>query len=187
MSKQKLPLIIGLCLIAIAMVGGTSAYFATVERAHNVITTTGVAVEIIETAIDDAGHVVPFQNIVNALPGQSYSKRPQVKNIDTGSAWVRMRVETSATKDGDTIPIPDGVLTVDYDTTAWIKSGDYYYYHTQLETDRLTEPLFTTATIASDIPKEYENSTFNLTVTVEAVQVANNGNSAFEATGWTEE
>ena len=115
MKKQKL-LALGLSLLAVAMVGGTSAFFVTSDRAHNVITTSGVAIELIEdtnqTGVD--GRPIPFTNIEDAHPGDSYSKIPQVKNVDEGEVWVRIKVGRGAKLDnGDeiTIDIPNRAIS----------------------------------------------------------------------------
>lgn len=184
MTKQKSLLVIGFSLIAIAMIGGTSAYFAATDRAHNIITTSGVSVELVETAVDDAGRVVPFENIENALPGESYSKIPQVENTDEGSAWVRILPEISATApDGSPLPVPENALIINYQP-GWEKSGNYYYYASALSANETTSPLFTEVTIASDLPDIYQNAKFSLTLTADAVQTANNGSSALTAGGW---
>ncbi len=188
MSKQKLLLITVLSLIVITMIGITSAYFATSERSHNVITTSGVTVELLETAVDANGHTVPFENITNAIPGNTYSKIPQVKNTDASDTWVRIRpIITASASDGSSLPVPDGALIINYDTTDWLKQGDYYYYHSALASDQLTTPLFTEVTIKSDLPDNYKNAKFNLTLSVGAVQSANNGTDVLSAEGWPEE
>ena len=50
-----------------------------------------------------------------------------------------------------------------------------------------TEPLFTEVHIVEHMSSEYKSATFNLSLTVEAVQVANNGDSVLTAEGWPEE
>lgn len=184
MTKQRSLLILGISLIAIAMIGGTSAYFATTDRAHNIITTSGVSIEILETAIDDEGRVVPFEDIEDALPGETYSKIPQVKNTDEGSVWVRTLPSVSATApDGSPLPVPDDVFIIDYQP-GWTKSGNYYYYDVALSANETTSPLFTEVTIRPDLPDIYQNATFSLTLDADAVQTANNGTDPLTAGGW---
>ena len=186
MTRKKSLLIISFSLIAIAMIGGTSAYYSTTGRAQNIIATSGVSVEILETAIDDTGHVSPFQNIVDAHPGETYSKIPQVHNIDEGSAWVRIHISTTAEKDGTPLPVPADALTMDFNTSDWTQSGDYYYYNTTLDAGELTPPIFTNVVINPELPDEYQSAVFSLTVTTEAVQAANNGTTPLNAGGWND-
>lgn len=190
MKKQKL-LIIGLSLLAVAMVGGTSAFFVTSDRAHNVITTSGVAIELIEdtnqTGVD--GRPIPFTNIEDAHPGDSYSKIPQVKNVDEGEVWVRIKVGRGAKLDnGDEITISDNSISANYNTRNWLNGGDgYYYYYRALKAGETTEPLFTEVTLANELSNTYNGATFSLDLQAEAVQVANNGSSVYDAEGWPEE
>ena len=192
MSKQKLvKIIIVLSLVIGIMIGGTSAFFVASDRTHNIITTSGVAVEIIETtdAVDDNGEPVPFQNIANAVPGETYSKIPTVKNIDDGSAWLRIHiVRTADLTNGNTVAVDDDVLELDINTQYWLTNGDgYYYYYRALDSGQITEPLFTVVTIKDNLQNEYNGATFNLKLVAQAVQTANNGDDVYAAEGWPEE
>lgn len=188
-KTQKLAL--GLSLLAVAMVGGTSAFFVTSDRAHNVITTSGVAIELIEdtnqTGVD--GRPVPFTNISNAHAGDTYSKIPQVKNVDEGEVWVRIKVGRGAKLDnGNEITISDNSISANYNTRNWLNGGDgYYYYYRALKAGETTEPLFTEVTLANELSNTYNGATFSLDLQAEAVQVANNGLSVYDAEGWPEE
>ena len=190
MKKQKL-LALGLSLLAVAMIGGTSAFFTASERTHNIITTSGVAIELIEntnqTGVD--GRPVPFTNISNAHAGDTYSKIPQVKNIDEGSVWVRVKVAKGATINGGTeVAVSDNSISADFNTQDWLDGGDgYYYYSHILEAGETTEPLFTEVTLADSLSNTYNGATFSLTLQAQAVQVANNGTSIHDAEGWPEE
>ena len=190
MKKQKI-LALCLSLLAVAMIGGTSAFFVTSDRAHNVITTSGVAIELIEdtnqTGVD--GRPIPFTNIEDAHPGDSYSKIPQVKNVDEGEVWVRIKVSRGAKLDnGDEIAISDNSISANYNTRNWLNGGDgYYYYYRALKAGETTEPLFTEVTLANELSNTYNGATFSLDLQAEAVQVANNGLSVYDAEGWPEE
>lgn len=187
MSKQKSLLIVGLSLIAIAIVGGTSAYFATTDRAHNIVTTSSVSIEIIETSLDGSGREVPFENIKNALPGKTYSKIPRIKNTDETPAWARICPSISVrSQTNEPLPVPNNVLTIDFNSTDWEKFENCYYYTSALGPNETTTPLFTAVKITNDLEDAYQNAKFNLTLTAEAVQATNNGNSAQTAGGWNE-
>jgi hypothetical protein len=49
-----------------------------------------------------------------------------------------------------------------------------------------TTPLFETVKFSGAIGNDYQNSTVELQVFVQAVQTANNGGSIWEAAGWPE-
>lgn len=190
MNKQKLIIIGTILLVMVGVIiGGTSAYFTSSETTHNIITSSGVGVEIIEGRFDENGAVVPFENIANALPGDTFSKIPQVINVDDGEVWVRIKVErTAKLKDDTVVEVGNELLSADFDDIKWIDGGNgYYYYKDALLKDETTDPLFTEVHIAESLSSTYSSATFNLSLRVEAVQVANNGDSVLTAEGWPEE
>ena len=169
------------------------AYFATTETAHNVISTSGIDVSLIETTntTDEDGNQIPFASIDNAAPGETYSKIPQVKNIDDGAAWVRIRIkQTAVLSDGTSVPVTDDSLGININTSYWLFNGDgFYYYYRPLAAGEITEPLFTEVSIKADLSNVYNGATFHMDLVAHAVQTANNGNGidVYTAEGWPEE
>ena len=186
MNKKLVTLFISLLLISI-VVTGTLAYVPQVsDPVHNVITTGDVDIALIEKALNDKGEEVPFENVEGVMPGQSVSKRVRVENTGSGDAWVRIYVKPGITlKDGT--PGDPSVLSIDFDTANWTQQGDYWYYNRVLEAEAgaTTPNLFENVTFAGeDMDNIYQGSTVTVTVRAEAVQSANNTNSALTAGGW---
>ena len=184
-KKQKL-LICGLGVILFATVSGTSAFFVTSGSAHNVITTDGVAIELVinteQSSVDV--HSAPSMNIEGVQPGEIYSKIPQIKNVDNGDVYVRMRVYANVTHaDGTINKISPSIFNLDL-SRSWSYKDGYYYYLRTLHAGETTVPLFTTVTIPGKFKEEYKGATFSLSLTGEAVQAANNGDNALNAEGW---
>ena len=190
MNKQKVLAIALVALLGVLAIGGTSAYFTYSERARNAITTSGIAIRLIEDTdeIGVDGRAVPFRNVDGVMPGDKISKIPKVVNIDEGDAFIRIKATVSATMANNSqITIPVSVLSLDINTAKWTQDGDYYYYNDILSANQTTEPLFTTVAIPENLSEQYQNTTFSLDINAEAVQVANNGATALEAQGWPEE
>ncbi len=191
MSKKQKILLISIALLIVAVVGGTSAFFVTSDRAHNVITTDGVSIDLIESTdrVGVDGRSIPFTNIDNAMPGGTYSKIPQVKNTDHGDVWVRILVKNSAkAADGSVISAPADAIQADYNTHNWLNGGDgYYYYYRALKAGETTEPLFTKVTLSKNLSASFADTSFSINIVAQGVQVANNGNNIYEAEGWPEE
>lgn len=188
MKKQgRVGIVAAMMLLLTAW--GSLAYYVANETAHNVISTSGVDIELVESAITGSGDIVPFSNLDNILPGETISKIPQVQNLDTTPVYIRARVDVSATlEDGAIVVVPDSLIYVNYNNTNWSNGNDgYYYYNETLGGMTISERLFDTVTIASELKNIYENATFAMVVSAEAVQVANNGTSAITAIGWPEE
>ena len=191
MRMKNQTRVVGVVAIVALMltIWGSLAYYVANETTHNVISTGGINVELIESTVSENGQTMPFTNLENLLPGQTVSKIPQVKNLGKAPAYIRAKVDVSATlADGAVVEVPSGLVDANYNKAKWTLSEDgYLYYGEALEEAAITEKLFDTVTLAPELGNIYKDATFAMTVTAEAVQAANNGTSAITATGWPEE
>ena len=188
MKKQaRVGIVAAMMLLLTAW--GSLAYYVANETAHNVISTGGLDIELVESAINESGRIIPFQNLNNLLPGETVSKIPQVRNLGKYSAYIRAKVQSVATlADGTKVDVPASLVGVNYDQANWKHDEDgYFYYNEALKEAELSKELFDTVTIAPELGNIYKDATFAITVSVEAVQAVNNGASAITATGWPEE
>ena len=187
MKKKLLALAAVIAVLAI-VAAGTIAYFTADETAHNVITTGGVDIELLETAVNADGAIVPFENVTNVVPDTEVSKIVEVKNTGESAAWIRVSVEKAielaqAPEDAE---LDLSLITMDFNEEDWTLEDGYYYYGAPLASGETTAPLFTVVRFAAEMDNLYQNSTATIDVTVEAVQQANNGATALEAAGWPE-
>ena len=185
MNKKLVTLFISLLLISV-VVTGTLAYFTRVsEPVHNVITTGNVDIKLIEmTLVDGEEKGYPTKPVEGVMPGQSVSKRVRVENTGSGDAWVRVYVKPAITLK-DKTPGDPSVLSIDFDTANWTQRGDYWYYNHVLKAGATTPNLFENVTFTGeDMGNVYQGCTVTVTVRAEAVQSANNTNSALTAGGW---
>lgn len=189
MTKRKIALLSFSMAIIALLVGGSFAFYAASERTHNIVTSGGVKIRLFEDTdqVGADGRPLPFQNIANATPGETYSKIPKVRNVDDGAAWIRIKMTPTATlTDGNIVPAD--VFQTDINSQYWLTGNDgYYYYYRVLNQNETTEPLFTEAALASDLDNIYKGATFGLTLSAQAVQQKNNGADVFSAQGWPEE
>ena len=181
--KRKLLLlsVIAIC-IAIAATG-TLAYFTAEGRAHNVITTGGVHIELLEWA--DEARTQPFEDQSGILPGASVTKIAEVRNLDgSAEAWIRVRIEKAIRLTGGGTP-DLSLVELALNETDWMDGGDgYYYYASPLAPGKTTPPLLTAVTFSRAMGNEYQGATAEVTLIAQAVQRANNGDSALTAAGW---
>lgn len=177
--------LIVICLAISAI--GTLAYYTAEERAHNVITTGGVEIEVHEWADEEKTEPFPEDGVDDVTPGLEVTKIVEVENTGASAAWIRVLLEMTVTAaDGETELSAD-LVELDYNTEKWTLGDDgYWYYNEALEPGDTTEPLFTTVTFAAEMGNEYQESTCVIDITAQAVQSANNGDSALEAVGWPE-
>ena len=139
--------IVGICLSV--AISGTLAYFTDEEVAHNIITSGGVNIEVIEKTHGSNDVLVDFpqDGIKGIMPGKTVSKIVQVKNVGNNAAWIRINVESTITNpDGESLPLTLGEnkKVIEYSILdGWIDGGDgYYYFQLPVEPEELTEELF---------------------------------------------
>lgn len=180
--KRKL-LVISLVAICVAILAaGTLAYFTAEDTAHNVITTGSVKIAIQEWA--DEAKTEPFEDVTGIMPGTTVTKIAEVKNTGASDAWIRVLVTKSIQLAGEGEANPD-LIELNIDSENWTLGEDgYLYYKTALKPGETTAPIFTTVTFNVEMGNEYQNATAKVDVAAQAVQSANNGESALEAAGW---
>lgn len=184
--KKKLLIGAFLCICLSIVAGGTLAYFTAENTAHNVITTGGIDIALQEWSDEQKVTPFPENGIDDVMPGTSVTKIVEVKNTGSNEAYIRVKVDKNIALDGEGDPDLD-LLELDLNTENWTEGEDgYYYYNEALAPDGVTEPLFTKVTFAGSMNNIYQNSSASVDVTAYAVQVANNGDTALEANGWSE-
>ena len=103
---------------------------------------------------------------------------------ENGDYWYRNGSEDEYIGEGNYAPDPDSGELMESNDAGWTEQDGYYYYNRALRPGETTEPLFTTVTFAETMGNEYQNSTAAIDVTADAVQTANNGETALDAVGW---
>ena len=184
---KKKMYVIAAILVVLAILGtGTLAYFTTRVVTHNVITSGGVKIQLVETQDLDNNPATPetpypTENLPGIMPGQTVSKIVRVENLDA-NAWVRAKVVITV-KDSSGEILPSGVVTVNIDKDNWLPNGEWYYYKSFVPARGKTEvPLFTQVSFADvAMDNRYKNARVEISVEAEAIQYQNNTNFA---TAW---
>lgn len=180
--KRKLLILSVLAICVAILAVGSLAYFTSEGKAHNVITSGGVGIAVQEWA--DAEKKTPFEDLTGVMPDTTVTKIVEIKNTGASAAWVRVKVEKAIKLTGDGIP-DVSMVQLDVNTTDWTDAGDgYYYYNNTLQPGEVTAPIFTSVTFKAAMGNEYQNATATVDVLAQAVQTANNGDSAQTAAGW---
>ncbi len=192
--KKKLLLlgVVGICLAILA--SGTIAYFTAEDTAHNVITSGGIDIAIIEKTEGKDGALVDFpkEGLSGVMPGTSASKIVSVQNTGADEAWIRVKVtQEILAVDGSELPaflngaMP--VMSFAVDSSKWTLKDGWYYYHAPVAPGAVTDVLFDEVKFAPEMGNTYRNCKANLSIYAQAVQTANNGNTALNAMGWPTE
>lgn len=192
--KILVSAIIAACLSISIVASGTLAYFTASETAHNIITTDAIKIEIEEWQDEIGGTPYPTEP-VHIMPGVTVSKIVNVKNLEA-SAFIRAKYQIIVKNpDGEVMDLTpetlDSIVSVDINENWLTKDGDTeWLYHKDVvgANGGITAPLFTEVTFSGpNMTNEYQNCTVEIIVDAQAVQSANNGNSATKASGWPAE
>ncbi len=175
---------IAICLSIVAY--STTAYFSYEDTATNVITAGNVKIDLQEWAVSDGGgDPVPFENVIDVMPGMEVSKIVQIKNIGEADAWVRISLDESIQlADGVDGEVDLSLISYDLNTEYWTEKDGYYYYSAVLAPGETTEPLFTKVIFDTFMNNMYQHSEAVVKVNAQATQVSHNGDTVLEAAGW---
>lgn len=194
--KRKIMFFALVTICVAILTVGTAAFFTAEDQVHNVITTDGVDIAIEEwKQTADGMQPYPQDEPIKLMPGVTVSKIATVKSLEA-DAWIRAKFEVVITDaQGKVMDLsPEtlaSIITVPMNEDEWTrKDGDseWWYYHEAVAEGESTEPLFSEVIFdGPNMTNEYQNCTVELTVIAKAVQSANNGDSATEASGWPAE
>lgn len=181
MSRKIIAVAAVIILAAVGIVGGTLAWFTDEETATNTIDTGKIDITILENG-EAAPNGLSFTAV---MPGDEEEKAVTF-NLGEGSAdaWVRAKVEVT----WDGTGLDSDMVEFEYGDD-WEEGDDgWYYYHGELTANApATTALINSVRLSTEAGNSYASKTATINVSVEAVQSANNGNSARTALGWTEE
>lgn len=187
MGRLKLQ-ILTIAYIAIAFIiltPRTQAYYATVGKVTNVVTSGDIQLVIHETT--DQGVEFPKEGVY-ILPGDIVSKKVSVENICTHPFYLRVKVVYGV--DSKELSAGD-CFKLDIDENNWTYLDGWYYYTGVVEPGKCTPDVFSKVEIVGDkVNNDYIGKTLSLSVIVHAVQSENNpieGTDTFTASGWPKE
>lgn len=190
MKKKILSIaVIVFCLAILS--GSTIAYFTAEDTARNVITSSGIRIDLVEQQLVD-GVIVDYpKEKIPVMPGEAVSKIVSVKVLEE-DAWIRicykMTVLNAANEPIGAEPGElEALIQVSPDEEAWTYRDGWWYCNEAVSRGNSTAPLFEAVEFSGDMGNDYQECTVIIDVYAQAVQVANNGSSALEAAGWSGE
>ncbi len=194
--KKRILLLAAAVICFATIVTGTLAYFTAEDQVHNVITSDGVDIEIEEWQETEEGLIpYPQDKKIKVMPGVTVSKIATVNNIEADS-YIRAKIDIVITDADEKVMdlSPEtlaSIISVTMNGEDWVRKagdGQWWYYAEEVEEQTSTEPFFTEVVFdGPNMTNEYQNCEVSVNVTVQAVQSANNGDSALEAKGWSAE
>ena len=159
------------------------AYYSTIGKATNVVTSGDVKLKIHERT--DQGTEFPTEGVY-IMPGDIVSKEVSVENICKHPFYLRVKVIYGV--NSEELSAED-CFKLNIDEANWTYMDGWYYYNDIVEPGETTPTVFTKVEIVGDkVDKNYIGKTLTLTVAAHAVQVEHNSvDYAWEAKGWPAE
>lgn len=183
--KRKILLFSILTICVATLAAGSLAYFTAEDTVHNVITSGGIDIDLLEWANEEKTEEFPSEGVTGVMPGAEITKIVEVKNTGSNEAWIRVKavkdIHLAQGVEGD---VNLGLMVLDFDTEKWTEKDGYYYYKEPLASGETTTPLFASVTFDVKMDNRYQGSTATVDVVAQAVQIANNGDTVMDAKGW---
>ncbi len=169
MAKLRLTVIALVAIIITLLSQGTLAYYSTVGKATNVITSGGVDLQIIETT--NQGTPFPEEGVY-IIPGDVVSKQVAIKNVCEHPFYLRVKIVYGI--DSEVLPAEE-CFKLNINNTDWTLKDGWYYYNKELLIGETTPFIFSNVEIVgSKVDNSYIGKTLRLTVDAQAVQSENN-------------
>ena len=187
MSRKKWIALSVLILILSMMACGTAAFFTADARAHNVITTGLVSVEVREWTDGDKTVRAKGTGLTGVMPGTRITRITEVVNTGNADVYLRLRIDKTVRQaSGEDADASVVALTVGEQWERyWEYRDGYYYYKEALAPGAATAiPVFEGVSFEAGMDNRYQGCTAEIRVSAFAVQSANNGADVWSASGW---
>lgn len=185
MRKTKLLMfIIAIFAITLTILSqGTFAYYSSVGKATNVVSSGNIQFIIHETT--DQGTEFPKEGVY-IVPGDIVSKEVSVENVCEHPFYLRVKIVYGI--DSQELPAEE-CFKLNIDEENWYYEDGWYYYKGIVEPGATTPNVFSKVEIVGNkVDNSYLGKTMTLTVAGHAVQSENNpAESPWEASGWPQE
>jgi len=193
MSKKIIAISAAIALAALAIVGGTLAWFTASDTATNVLTTGNITMTLTET--DATGASAEGLTINGIMPGDTIHKDPTITNTSASGEAAYVRAKFAVTGDagnaqGASAATVAASIDAKISTTDWLKGTDGWYYYKGTLAKNAAVKLFNEITFAGvTYGNDYQNAKFTVVITAQATQVKNQVVAAYDFTsmsalGW---
>lgn len=183
--KIKLATITLIAIVLSLFSQGTLAYYSTVGKATNVVTSGNIQFIIHEKT--DQGTAFP-EDGVYIVPGDVVSKEVSIESDCEHPFYLRVKIVYGV---DSTELSAEECFKLNINEEHWELHDGWYYYKGIVKPDETTPNVFSHVEIVGDtVDNSYLGKTLQLTVVAHAVQSENNpisGDDTFTASGWPKE
>lgn len=188
MKKKILYIAAIVCCLAI-LAGNSYANLVKKGTARNVITSSGVTVEVVQQQVTNGVIEAYNGQAVPIMPGYTISRIASARCVEE-PAWVRMSYTVEVyNAEGKKLDISEAELAravlIECTNPDWTLKDGWWYYAESLSTGDETTALFESISFsASEMDNKFQNCTMKILVKAQAVQLKHNGTTVWEAVGW---
>lgn len=183
--KSKIAVIALIAMMLTFLTQGSLAFYSTVGKATNVVTSGNIQFIIHERT--DQGTAFPEEGVY-IVPGDVVSKQVSVENVCEHPFYLRVKVVYGV--DAQELSAED-CFKLNIDESNWQLHDGWYYYKGVVEPGQTTPNVFSHVEIVgSKVDNSYLGKTLTLSVIAHAVQSENNpitGTDTYTASGWPQE
>ena len=183
--KLRLATVALIAIILTFTSQGTLAYYSTVGKATNVVTSGNIQFIIHEKT--DAGTEFPKEGVY-VIPGSVVSKRVSIESDCEHPFYLRVQIVYGI---NSTELSADDCFKLNINEEHWQLHDGWYYYKGIVKPGETTPNVFSHVEIVgSKVDNSYIGKTLQLTVVAHAVQSENNpitDNNTYTASGWPKE
>lgn len=167
-------------IIVISLVGtNTLANKVIKGETDNKVTSGEISTKLFNVTSD--GSLMP-EIIFSLLPGETIDNVVYAKNTCKFPEYVRIKLIPEITDNGEQLSTEHIFFNINSEN--WTLKDGYYYYNSVLEPEVNSIPLYDSIYIGTEIGNEYKTAEMTVNIELDAVQTANNSESALNATGW---
>lgn len=176
--KKKIAFAAVLIFLLASAGYGTYAYMTASKTAQNIITAGTVEIELndgFEEPSEESGGLYKLSEEIRVMPLSDVERTLSVTNIGKNACYVRVKFVPEFSKNNLNLP-SKGFVTISTNGVNWTAADNsgYYYFEKVLGPGETTDSLLELIHFEEKMGNEYQNATFNLSVSAQAVQAANN-------------
>ncbi|MCE9675704.1 BsaA family SipW-dependent biofilm matrix protein [Paraclostridium bifermentans] len=187
MNKKKIQALAVSGVLTVGVIGGTLAWFTSQDQLTNVFNTGSNDDKESKTGIKI---IEEFEKPENMLPGDEVNKDVQVSNTTTYDQFIRVKLTpkfVDTTKDRKEIKEVNGkkldINKIELNFTknlnetkasgTWVDGEDgYYYYMGKVATEKWTNTLLDSVTLAKNAGNEYRGLGFDIDIEADSIQAS---------------
>lgn len=167
MKKKILAMTLCVAMLAVAVIGGTLAYFTDTDDAENVFTVGNVDIVLTEPNWDSSGS----EDAPEVYPGEALAKDPTVTNNGANPCFVRIRVTgLDSLGDAGMITYRTGYVQGKLGDDWALHTDGYFYYTKVLGLGETTDALFDQIVMPVGLENGDAETEYYVNVYAEAVQ-----------------